>query len=101
MQRFTEEAFAIGDATIGRLKEKWKRDFAEEKKAWDESPGWPSKMVEAECVLDGKHYVIGPKDIGLTDNCWDQGFMETIQRRMEKDLADCGATDIWSTGFID
>ena len=89
------------DRTIALLKEKWKKDFAEEKKAWDQDPGWPAKLVETTFVLNGKEYSIGPEDIGLTCNCWDQGFMETVQGRIRQDLVDCGATDVYSLGFID
>lgn len=38
---------------------------------------------------------------GLTCDCWDQGFMETIQSDIEKDLKAYGATDIYSFGFLD
>ena len=83
------------------LKEKWKKDMAKEKEEWDKDPGWPAKLVKTEFVLNGIKYVLDPADIGLSDDCWDQGFMETFQKRMEKDLEANGATDIYSTGFMD
>ena len=83
------------------LKEKWKKDFLKEKEEWDKKPGWPATLVETRFRLNGDEYSIGPVDIGLTDDCWDQGFMETIQGRMKKDLEEYGATGILNLGFID
>ena len=51
--------------------------------------------------LYGQKFSLGPTDIGLTSDAWDQGFMETVQGFMEKDLWEAGATEIQSFGFID
>ena len=51
--------------------------------------------------LYGQKFSLGPTDIGLTSDAWDQGFMETVQSTMEKDLREAGATEIQSFGFID
>ena len=51
--------------------------------------------------MNGTKYVIEPTDLGLTYDCWDQGFMEHFQGRMKKDLEKYGAIDIWNTGFLD
>ena len=91
----------MGDQVKALLSEKWKRDFAEEKRVWDEDPRWPAKYVRTEFKLYGRNLVIKPEDIGLTNDGWDQGFMEIVQHQIEQDLADCGATDIFSHGFID
>ena len=83
------------------LKEKWKKDFLKEKEEWDKKPGWPAKYVETKFKIDGEAYSIRPVDIGLTDDCWDQGFMESVQKKIKDDLKQYGATDICSLGFMD
>ena len=86
---------------IDYLKEKWKKDLVEKKKEWDKKPGWPAKLVETEFTLNGSKYTILPQDLGLTDDCWDQGFMETIQCDLKRDLEANGATEVCNFGFID
>ena len=86
---------------LDRLREKWKKDFREDKARWDSQPGWPAKLVETKCVLNGCEISILPPDVGLTYDGWDQGFMETVQAEMKKDLEAYGATDIRSYGFLD
>lgn len=83
------------------LIDKWKKDMVKEKEEWDKNPGWPAKLVETKFKLNGVEYTIKPKDLGLDDDCWDQGFMETFQGRMKKDLEQYGATDIYNFGFMD
>ena len=68
---------------------------------WDKNPKWPSKLVETRFYLGGQTWSIGPTDIGLTRDGWDQGFMETVQDEMEADLKRIGATEIVSFGFLD
>lgn len=97
-----EEAISIiNDQILTLLRDKWKECFKEEKEEWDKNPGWPSKFVRTKFKLNGVDCSIGPSDIGLTYDCWDQGFMETIQSDIAKDLEDYGATDIRNLGFID
>ena len=91
----------MADQVKSTLVEKWKQDFAGEKQKWDEEPGWPSKLVETKYKLYGRDFTITPEDIGLTNDNWDQGFMESIQYKIKSDLADYGATDIYNSGFID
>ena len=83
------------------LKEKWKECFREAKKKWDQDPGWPAKLVSTTFVLNGVTYTIEPPDLGLSYDPWDQGFMESIQRYIRADLEECGATDVYNTGFLD
>lgn len=80
---------------------KWKKDMIREKEDWDKAPGWPAKLVETKFKLNGVEYTILPKDLGLSDDCWDQGFMEHFQGRMKKDLEEYGATEIYNLGFMD
>ena len=87
--------------TIAFLCEKWKKEFAPKKQEWDKEPGWPAKLVRTEFFLNGRKYVIEPTDIGLTDDCWDQGFMESVQSVIKKNLEEYGAKDIWNQGFLD
>lgn len=86
---------------IDSLKAKWKKDLAPKKKEWDKDPRWPAKLVKTMFTLNGMSYSISPKDIGLTDDCWDQGFMESIQGDLRKDLQKAGARDIYNLGFLD
>ena len=41
------------------------------------------------------------KSLESDDDCWDQGFMESIQSDLSKDLEEAGATDIRNLGFLD
>ena len=97
-----EEAVKVMNRQIlDLLITKWNGEFREEKEEWDRHPGWPSKYVETIFTLNGAKLCLLPKDLGYTDNCWDQGFMETVQGRMKKDLEEYGATGILNIGFID
>ena len=87
--------------TVDFLKEKWKKDIVAKKAEWDKDPGWPAKLVETEFELNGIKYIIRPADIGLSDDCWDQGLMESFQSVMKKDLKEYGAVNIYNTGFLD
>jgi len=86
---------------IDLLIDKWKKDMIREKEEWDNNPGWPAKLVETKFRLNGVMYTIKPPDLGLKDDCWDQGFMESFQGRMRTDLEQYGATDIYNIGFLD
>lgn len=97
-----EEAIKIQNKqTIVYLIEKWKVDMVEEKEEWDKKLGWPAKLVETMFTLNGFEYTLKPEDIGLSSDCWDQGFMEHFQGQMTKDLKAIGAIDIYNAGFID
>lgn len=86
---------------LATLKALWKNKYIREKAEWDQDPKWPAKLVHTSFKLRGIEYTIYPSDIGLSTDPWDQGFMETIQNDMEKDLMEYGATDIFSVGFLD
>ena len=75
--------------------------MAEEKAEWDKKPGWPAKLVETRFTLNGFEYTLNPNDIGLSSDCWDQGFMEHFQGQMTKDLNAIGAIDIYNAGLLD
>ena len=98
---FEQAAPIINQQILDALKNKWKVAFAEKKKEWDKKPGWPAKLVETRFMLNGEQHSIFPSDIGLSSNGWDQGFMETIQTDIERDLKEFGATEIYSFGFLD
>ena len=103
VEEITEERAKeiMNQMTIDFLKEKWKKDLVTKKEEWDKAPGWPAKLVETRFTLNGIEYTILPQDLGLTDDCWDQGFMETIQSDLKRDLEAIGATDIYNLGFLD
>ncbi len=83
------------------MKEEWKNKFRKQKEEWDKNRGWPSKLVKTVFTLNGIEYSIKPEDIGLTNDGWDQGFMESIQGEIKKDLEKYGAVDVCNLGFID
>ena len=91
----------LAERVVKRLCLMWKLLFIEDKVEWDRNPGWPAKFVETTFKLYGQQFSLGPTDIGLSSDGWDQGFMETVQGTMEKDLKEVGATEIHSYGFID
>ena len=103
MEEISEEQaiLLINQQIIDMMKNKWKAEFKAKKEEWDKNPGWPAKLVETCFGLNGKRYSIHPADIGLTDDGWDQGFMETIQSDLRKDLEAYGATDVYYLGFLD
>lgn len=94
-------AALTNEEILNILRKKWKEDFKEAKARWDADPHWLAKLVETRCILNGCEISIWPPDIGVTYDGWDQGFMETVQSDMERDLEAYGATDIRSYGFID
>ena len=87
----------ILDVLLSICKEKFKK----EKERWDKKPKWTSKIVKTKFKLNGKECVILPQDIGLSSDPWDQGFMESIQSDIAKELKKYGATDIYNLGFLD
>ena len=89
------------EVILDQLKEMWKTKFAGKKAAWDQAPKWPAKLVSTSFKLNDVPYTIRPADIGLNDDCWDQGFMESIQGEITSDLKAHGATDIYNTGYLD
>ena len=91
----------INDKLIHSLIDKWNNDFVEKKKAWMENSGWPAKLVETSFELNGIRYTLYPEDVCQGVDYWEDGFMETIQKYLEKDLTEIGATNIYSIGFLD
>ena len=91
----------ISDITVRNLLEKWREKFKEAKKEWDEKPLWPAKHVETKFVLNGRVYTICPEDLGFQFDPWDEGFMESIQKDLEKDLLAVGAINVSHSGFLD
>lgn len=97
-----EQAISIlNQQILDALKSKWKTEFAARKEEWDKNPRWPAKLVKTKFILNGVKYSLFPTDIGLTHDCWDQGFMETVQEDISEDLEEYGAVDIHNIGFID
>ena len=63
---------------------------------------WPAKLVETQFVYKGQPYHYFPDDIGLERrNSWDEGLMEWLQSKIQKDLEAVGATDVFNIGFLD
>ena len=63
---------------------------------------WPAKLVWTRFSYRGNQYYISPTMIGLEKgDCWDEGFMEFLQPKIEADLEALGATNIVHYGFLD
>jgi hypothetical protein len=83
------------------LTSKWKTDFQERKAEWNKDSGWMAKLVSTVYDYEGIRYDVRPRHLGLRDDSFDQGFMESVQEDMEKDLREYGATYVMSIGFLD
>ena len=87
--------------------QKWKSQMPECRKAWEEGTSggcgrWPAKLVQTQFVYKGQPYHYFPDDIGLERrNSWDEGLMEWLQSKIQKDLEAVGATDVFNMGFLD
>ena len=98
----SEESVRLANEQIlDALREKWKNGFKEKREKWGEEVIWPAKIVRTTFVLNGIGYTITTKDLGLSDDGWDQGFMEYIQDDIGRDLEEVGATHINHQGMID
>lgn len=97
-----EEAMEkIAADIIANLIFNWRKKFRKAKQEWDENPGWPAKHVTTSFTLFNCRYTLVPDDFGFTKGTWDEGFMESIQTELEKDLKEAGASEIESYGFLD
>ncbi|MBR2824856.1 MAG: hypothetical protein IKE51_01105 [Solobacterium sp.] len=97
----TEANKIMAKQVIEYLRNKWEEDFKEDYQKWQKNLGWPAKYVETRCVLYGEQVIFYPDDIGVSGDCWGEGFMELKQKEIEKDLREIGATNIVSYGFLD
>ena len=86
----------ITDQTIEFLKAKWKKEYSQRKAKWDKNPGWFAKLVETDFILNGIPRALYASSLG-----YDDGFFESIQKELEKDLESYGATITGSYGFVD
>ena len=91
----------IGDTIVQDLMEKWHFKYEKAKAEWDENPKMDAKLVETYFCLYGTRYTISPKDFGWEKGPSDEGFMESIQKELEEDLIEVGATEIEHSGFLD
>ena len=91
----------IGEQIVDNLIHKWSEQFREQKEEWDRKPEWPAKLVETSFFLFDARITLKPEDLGLPKGPEDEGFMESIQKELEKDLAEAGATEIESSGSLD
>ena len=89
------------DKLIAPLIDKWKKEFAAEKAEWDKNPGWSAKLVETHFKINDIERKIKAKDLGYDKDSYDEGFMESKQKRIEEDLENIGAIITFSGGFID
>lgn len=69
-------------------------------KEWNDS--WPAKLMKILFNYKGRKYTIVPSTLGLEDeDCWDQGFLEFLQKYLKKDLELISAKNIINLGFLD
>ena len=97
-----EEAMErITDQTIEFLKAKWEKEYSQRKAKWDKNPGWYAKLVETDFILNGIPRALYASSLGYDKEMYDEGFFESIQKELEKDLESYGATITGSYGFMD
>jgi hypothetical protein len=94
-----EAAKIAGKQLYDFLTEKWKVDFLEEKLEWYKNPKWYAKMVKTDYCYEGITYHLWPQNLNIRSN--QQGFMESVQDEIEKDLIKYGATEVYSHGMLD
>ena len=91
----------MADKSVQDVIEKWKTKKEDYRKEWEKGY-WPAKYVSISFKLFDKEYRFTPDTIGLeTGDCWDEGFMEYLQKYIVDDLLEIGATDIFRLGFLD
>lgn len=98
---YEEAADILAEQIISNLLQKWSEKFRKQKEEWDKNPLWPAKLVETSFCLFNTRYTLKPEDLGFDNTPESEGFMESIQKELEKDLAAVGATAIESCGFLD
>lgn len=89
----------ITDQTMDFLIAKWKKEYAEDKREWDIRPQWFAKFVTTEFILNGVKRKLTVDELGL--DRYYEGFFESIQHLLEKDLEAYGAVITASYGFLD
>ncbi len=91
----------VAEQIILNLINQWSEKFRDRKEKWDQNPIFPAKHVEISFCLFDTRYTLKPEDLGFDNTPEDHGFMESIQKELEKDLAAAGAAEIESDGFPD
>ena len=90
------------DEAVAAFLAEWIEKKEQYRDAWENGGNWPAKYVSTSFTLNGKGYVITPDSIGLENGeCWDEGFMESLQGDIGEDLKKLGATEIRHVGFLD
>lgn len=89
------------DAAVEAFLAAWTEKAKQRLPEWETMGGWPAKYVETTFYLKGKQYAITPESIGLSDDCWDEGYMEYLQSDIGADLKALGAEEIRHVGFMD
>lgn len=98
---YQEAADILAEQIITNLLQKWSEKFRKQKEEWDENPLWSAKLVETSFCLFNTRFTLKLEDLGFDNTPESEGFMESIQKELEKDLAAVGATAIESCGFLD
>ena len=97
----TEAMEKITDQTIAFLKFQWADKYADLAKAWAENPKWYAKLVSTSFTMNGIRKELTPSDLDVDAGFEKDGFMESIQSELERDLRNYGAYDISSFGMLD
>ena len=77
----------INEQIMEILRDRWKETLRTKYEKWNENPMWPAKGVHTSFKLNGIWCGVGPGDLGLTSDGWDQGFMESVHEDIERDLS--------------
>ncbi len=91
----------IAKQTLSFLLDKWKEDFEEEKKAWDEIPGFYSKNVSVVLSFYGTEFVLEPEDFLFEKGPYDDSFIEYISRNIREDVKEYGGNVLAFYGDMD
>ena len=90
----------IGEQIISNLIHRWSKKFRKKKEKWDQNPGFSTGQAETCFCLFSVRYTLKPEDLEFEKGPEDDGFMVSIQKELEADLAAAGAAEIETSGYF-
>ncbi len=90
----------IGEQIISNLIHRWSKKFRKKKEKWDQNPGPSAGKAETGFCLFSVRYTLRPEDLEFEKGPEDDGFMASIRKELEADLAAAGAAEIESSGYF-
>lgn len=97
---YQEAMDIIGEQIISNLIHRWSRKFRKRKEKWDQNPGFSAGQAETCFCLFSVRYTLRPEDLEFEKGPEDGGFMASIRKELEADLAAAGAAEIASSGYL-